>query len=197
MFLLTLDISYEMVEVAKKAYDTDGMRIPKQKQSGGQNRTPVDVKERVRDQILSYPRVRTEVKSSWIILIRLWRFCLNPEVWSLFMSTSSWKIHVVKICPFNNHCYYRRTVITAEHGQLENIWEMSSVSTRCTGTSAGGKGEVWHCFGWCFIRICLLCAKLSALWHCNDVNTPSVAQWSLVCYVLFLDRWLIHLLLFT
>ena len=64
MFLLTLDISYEMVEVAKKAYDTDGMRIPKQKQSGGQNRTPVDVKERVRDQILSYPRVRTEVKSS-------------------------------------------------------------------------------------------------------------------------------------
>ena len=64
MFLLTLDISYEMVEVAKKAYDTDGMRIPKQKQSGGQNRTPVDVKERVRYQILSYPRVRTEVKSS-------------------------------------------------------------------------------------------------------------------------------------
>ena len=64
MFLRTLDISYDMVEVAKKAYDTDGMRIPSEKQSGGQNRTPVDVKERVRDQILSYPRVRTEVKSS-------------------------------------------------------------------------------------------------------------------------------------
>ena len=39
MFLLTFDMSYEMVEGAKKAYDTDGMRIPNKKQSGGQNRT--------------------------------------------------------------------------------------------------------------------------------------------------------------
>ena len=63
MFLLTFDMSYEMVEGAKKAYDTDGMRIPNKKQSGGQNRTPADVMERVRDHILSYPRVRTQVKS--------------------------------------------------------------------------------------------------------------------------------------
>ena len=30
---------YEMVEEAKKVYNTNGMRIPKEKQSGGQNRT--------------------------------------------------------------------------------------------------------------------------------------------------------------
>ena len=63
IFLLTLAISYEVVEGAKKTYDTDCMRLPRQKQSGGQNRTPVEVKERVRDHILSYPRVRTQVKS--------------------------------------------------------------------------------------------------------------------------------------
>ena len=63
MFLLTLDISYDMVEGAKKAYDTDGMRIPSEKQSGGQNRTPAGVKERVRQHILSYPRVSTNFKS--------------------------------------------------------------------------------------------------------------------------------------
>ena len=64
MFLLTFDMSYEMVEGAKKAYDTDGMRIPNKKQSGGQNKTPAEVMERVRDHILGYPRVRTQVKSS-------------------------------------------------------------------------------------------------------------------------------------
>ena len=42
MFLLMFDMSYEMVEGAKKAYDTDGMRIPNKKQSGRQNRTPAD-----------------------------------------------------------------------------------------------------------------------------------------------------------
>ena len=63
MFLLTFDMSYEMVEGAKKAYDTDGMRIPNKKQSGGQIRTTADVMERVRDHILSYPRVRIQVKS--------------------------------------------------------------------------------------------------------------------------------------
>ena len=35
MFLLTLAISYEMVEGAKKTYDTDCMRLPKQKQVVG------------------------------------------------------------------------------------------------------------------------------------------------------------------
>ena len=64
MFLRTLDISYDMVEGANKAYDTDGMRIPQQKQSGGQNRTPAEVRERVRNHILSYPRVSTNYKSS-------------------------------------------------------------------------------------------------------------------------------------
>ena len=54
---------------------------------------------------------------------------------------------------------------------------------------------VWlgqHCFGLCFIWLCLLrAAKLAALWHCYDVDTPSVAQWSLVCKVFTAPNWLI------
>lgn len=56
---------------------------------------------------------------------------------------------------------------------------------------------VWlgqHCFGLCFVRLCLLRAQLAALWHCNDVNTPpSVAQRSLVWSVFTAPRWLISL----
>ena len=55
------------------------------------------------------------------------------------MSTSS--CNMVKMLSFNYHCYHRRIVITAERGQLVSIWETSSASTRCTGTSVGGK--VW------------------------------------------------------
>lgn len=60
MFLLTLDISQQMVDDAKAAYDLDATLRPRgAERRGGHNKTPQATVDAIKRHINSFPRVRS------------------------------------------------------------------------------------------------------------------------------------------